>query len=183
MQTEITREMCALNLPYPDITQMEIAPNTVYVRQLQIPYAGHASELTAITTYVYQGILFSANPESGRKSDRRRRNAATVLEAAAIDEMHHFRILGTLIERLGCAPKIGVFHRGHNNFWNSSYTNYECSLEKALEQNIADERKAAEEYRVIADSICHDGIRKILERIAKDEEHHAELFCCVLNLC
>ena len=175
MLTEIKKEDCALSIPYPEITVS--AQNIAYARQLQIPYAGHASEMTAITTYMYQSILFST--EDCKNNVRRqvqRKSAQNVLAAVTVQEMHHLKTLGTLIAMLGGKPVPGVCHRGQYTHWNGSYTNTEEHFFFAMRQNIADEEAAAAEYEALSESICDMGVRAVLRRIAKDERHHAELF-------
>lgn len=156
-------DSCELNLPYPAIKTE--GRNPYFAALLMQDYAGRNSEMTAINQYFYQHLIVT---------DENRRLAET-LECISIVEMHHLHILGELIVLLGGNPQFRTDGR-RGYYWRGDYVSYTQNIRRFLENNITAERNAISAYKIRYRQITDDGVRKNLERIILDEEHHIELF-------
>lgn len=140
-------------------------PNFTYAIWLYEAYAGKDSELTAVTTYLYQAVLLD-RPEFD-----------DLLRPIAYDELRHLEKLALALRHLGVDPRYGSLSTGHWVDWRSSFINYTSELCLLLDINIADEAKAQREYLELAQKIPIPEIQCILMEIAADEERHYHLFC------
>lgn len=143
--------------PYP-VVSVE-CPNREYAEILMGDYAGRDSELTAILQYIY-GNLVVTNAE-----------VAQLLMGISRVEMHHFHMLGEAIKLLGVDPRYQ--HTG--KYWNAGFVNYERDLCRILRINREGEMAAIREYKRQAAGIDDEHVKKLLLRIARDEEVHARL--------
>ena len=147
-------------------TPMEICePNFTYAMWLYEAYAGKDSELTAVTTYLYQAVLLD-RPEFD-----------ALLRPIAYDEIRHLEKLALALRHLGVDPRYGSLSSGHWFDWRSSFINYTSELCLLLDLNIEDEAKAHREYLELAQKIPIPEIQCILTELAADEERHYHLFC------
>ena len=153
---------CILDIPYPEVTVC--GKNPRYAALLTEDYAGQTSELTAITTYLFQHFICTDEKIS------------ETLRCIAGVEMRHMGFLGELISKLGGCPRIGVQTGCNVRFWSGQYLCYDTNPRRFLKQNIAAERAAIADYRKRIDQICDRYVREVLERIILDEEHHIMLF-------
>jgi Uncharacterized conserved protein len=140
-------------------------PNFTYALWLYEAYAGKDSELTAITTYLYQAVLLD-RPEFD-----------TVLKPIAYDEMRHLEKLAHALRFLGVDPRYGSLSSGHWVDWRSRFINYTSELCALLDVNIEDEAKAHRNYLELAQKIPIPEIQCIMTELAADEERHYHLFC------
>lgn len=140
-------------------------PTFTYAKWLYEAYAGKDSELTAITTYLYQAVLLD-NPEFD-----------ALLRPIAYDEMQHLEKLALALRHLGVDPKYGAFSNGYWVEWRSRFVNYTIDLCDLLDANIADEAKGHRDYLELAEKIPIPEIQCILTEMAADEERHYHLFC------
>ena len=159
---------CQCDLPYPPLEVS--APNPKWLPPLRDLYAGHRSELGAITQYCYQSFVLS----SGHKE------TAKLLREIAIVEMHHLEMLGKLICLCGGTPD---FAGGRRQWWNGSFLSYRKDLCGALLVSLADEVAAVDAYRRAAGLIRDPKICAVLERIAMDEALHVQLLREQINCC
>ena len=139
-------------------------PNFTYAVWLYDAYAGKDSELSAITTYLYQAIVLD-RPEFD-----------ALLRPIAFDEMSHLDLLGKALRDLGVDPRYGSFLKGHWIDWRAHYVDYTIDLCSLLELNIKDEAKAHLHYLELAQKIPIPEIQLILTRMAADEERHCQCF-------
>ena len=151
-------------------TPVEIAggmpePNFTYAMWLYEAYAGTDSELTAITTYLYQAVILD-RPEFD-----------ALLRPIAYEEMQHLEKLALALRHLGADPRYGSLQCGHWVEWRSRFINYTSELCELLDLNIEDEAKAHRDYLELAHKIPIPEIQCILTEIAADEERHYHLFC------
>ncbi|MDP4161433.1 MAG: LysM peptidoglycan-binding domain-containing protein [Bacillota bacterium] len=158
-----------LLLPVP-VTQIPACaeipePNFTYALWLYEAYAGKDSELTAITTYLYQAVLLD-RPEFD-----------TLLRPIAYDEMRHLEKLALALRHLGVDPRYGSLSRGHWVDWRSRFVNYTSELCALLDANIEAEANDHREYLELARKIPIPEIQCILTELAADEERHYHLFC------
>lgn len=140
-------------------------PNFTYAMWLYEAYAGKDSELTAVTTYLYQAVLLD-RPEFD-----------ALLRPIAYDEIRHLEKLALALRHLGVDPRYGSLSSGHWVDWRSRFINYTSELCLLLDLNIEDEAKAQREYLELAEKIPIPEIQCILTEIAADEERHYHLFC------
>lgn len=145
-----------LNLPYPEISGEASARE---IEDLYDLYAGRFSELTAITSYIYQSIICNDTQLS------------KLLLRISITEMEHCERLGKALMTLGADP---VF-AGRYNYFSCGYTNYSKDVRDFLTANINGEENARRAYLELAYKTQNQTLRELLTRIAMDEEHHFKL--------
>ena len=151
--------------PYPP-TEVS-SQNTAYARILLSLYAGHLSELTAISQYIYQSIIIG----------QIHKDVSRIFECIAIVEMKHFKILGELIKKLGADPKLyAPINQRRFGWWSGEYPEYTNAPAAILNENIAGEKAAIAAYKNALNLINDPKIQDIIRRIIKDEEHHIEIF-------
>lgn len=142
-------------------------------RARNIPLANEAAraragELNSISEYIYLSIVFAeAIPELSKH-----------FEGLAMEEMHHHRALGELILRLGGDPaeRSAVRNSGRINLCEDRDSRAPVAAARALKNNIADERRAAENYRrlaLIAERCGDLSAAALFSKHAADEERHA----------
>ncbi len=145
------------DLPYPEV---EVQKNLADSKLLMPNYAGAAGELTAITTYSFQSFISLKNPE-----------LVTIMEEISRTEMHHFKLLGTTIFKLGGYPVMGG-----RTYWNGGFVNYTIDPKKFLQQNIMAEETAILNYERTILNLSQESLKLLLERIILDEEIHIKIF-------
>jgi len=147
---------------YPQI--YDIKPNTYYGKILTNSFAGKASEFSAIGQYIYHNIVLrDEHPDISK-----------TLQAIAICEMHHLKLLGNLMTSLGVLPKY-FYYSGfgmHSQCWNGSFVNYGKSIEEMIKFDIESEEKAITQYHETIDLIKDCQINKLIEHIIEDEKLH-----------
>lgn len=153
---------CLLDIPYPEISVCGKNPH--YAALLSEDYAGQTSELSAVTTYLFQHFICTNEVISDS------------LQCIASVEMKHMGFLGELIAQFGGCPRIGVQTSCNIRFWSGQYLNYETDPKSFIKRNIAGERAAIMNYRKRIDQICDRYVQAVLERIILDEEHHIKIF-------
>lgn len=156
-----------LLIPGPDHEHAPIEipePYFTYAAWLYEAYAGKDSELSAVTTYLYQAVVLD-RPEFD-----------TLLRPIAFDELNHLEQLGRALRHLGVDPRYGAFTKGHWVDWRSKYINYSTDLCVLLDMNMADEAKAHHEYLDLAQKIPIPEICAMLTQMAMDEERHYQCF-------
>ncbi len=148
---------------YPPV--MTEGENEKYGKILMRLYAGRDSELTLIDQYIYQNIILSEEYAI----------IASSLEKIAITEMKHFKILGNLIKKLGCDPRI-IAPSGSRRgcFWSGEYVNYARSAKEMLKADIIAEKYSIRDYSKALETIEDIYIKDILKRIIEDEKQHVE---------
>ena len=158
----------ALSQPYP--SPAEITPNKRDARILHQSFASPQSEMTAITSYLYQSwVLQRDYPEFAR----------TIQRIAQV-EMHHLNLLGDLITRLSGNPNYISFQPRGSTFWSGRMVPQFDKIGKYLEWDIQGERTAARQYQQQAKEIQDGKISALLLRLAEDELLHAEIFRSIL---
>jgi len=151
------------DLPYPEI---EPSKNLSQAKMLMPSYGGSAGELTAVLTYCFQSYISPKQPE-----------LAKALMGIAKVEMHHHKLLGDAIFKLGGYPIMGA-----RSYWNGSFVNYTLDPKKFLQQNIAAEENAIINYEHTILSLSDESVKMLLERIILDEEQHIKIFRELLKM-
>lgn len=139
-------------------------PNFTYAMWLYDVYAGQDSELTAITTYLYQAVVLD-RPEFD-----------ALLRPIAYDEIRHLEQLAIALRFLGVDPRYGSFNKGHWVDWRARFINYTSELCALLDLNIEDEAKAHQHYLELCEKIPIPEIQAILAQLAADEARHYQCF-------
>jgi bacterioferritin len=158
------KHWCALPEPYP--RPKVVQQNLYYASLLLEDYAGNVSELTAINQYMHHHFMF----------DNHYQDLAELEECIAIIEMHHLELLAETIIRLGVEPKYRTITNNSKFFWDASYVYYGKDVYDRLAADIAAEKQAIKNYRKHCYLIEDIHVKKLLERIIKDEEYHLKLF-------
>lgn len=157
-----------LLLPVPESEEsdsMQVPePTLTYATWLYEAYAGKNSELTAITTYLYQAVLLD-HPDFD-----------ALLRPIAYEKLQHLEKLALALRYLGVDPKYGALRSGHWIEWRANFVNYTSDLCSLLEANIAEEAKRHQEYLELALKIPIPEIQCILTEMATDVERHYHLF-------
>ena len=147
--------------PYPPIKVSR--KNPYYAEMLYPAIRAQESEMTAITTYLYQHWILS-----DRFSD-----LGKTLMAISKVEMFHLYTIGELITMLGGD------HRLANNAcecWNADAIDYCQEVHHILAANIASEEGAAAFYQQTAKEIKDPCVSAVLNRLALDEILHVQIF-------
>lgn len=139
-------------------------PNFTYAMWLYDVYAGKDSELSAVTTYLYQAVVLD-RPEFDE-----------LLRPIAYDELRHLEQLAWCIRFLGVDPRYGSLSKGHWVDWRARFINYTSELCAILDYNMEDEAKAVQQYTELAQKIQIPEIQSILCQLAADEERHYQCF-------
>ena len=156
-----TREF-KLNKPYPRVAVERI--NLFYAALLTNDYAGTDSELSALNTYLYQHLI-STDPI-----------VSEALLSIALTELNHLKTLGRLILLLGGKPRFAVQSGGNCRCWNAQNICYETNPAAFLKENIVSEKASLTNYKTRLTQIADKAVKKCLERIIADEEHHIAIF-------
>ena len=145
-----------LQLPYPTV---EGKASAYEIDKLYDFYAGRFSELTSITSYVYQSVITSNMPLS------------EILHKISITEMQHFQLLAKALIAFGIDPVM----MGKHSYFSCSYTNYCKDVREFLLTDIEWENSAKEEYLALANKTQNSSLCNLLSRIALDEEMHVNI--------
>lgn len=151
--------------PFKEIPE----PNLTYAIWLYDAYAGKDSELSAVTTYLYQTVILD-HPDIDN-----------LLRPIAYDELRHLETLGHILRQLGVDPRYGSFRKGHWVDWRSRYVDYSTDLRLILENNMKDEARDYNEYMELARKIPLPEIQTLLTQMACDEERHCRCFAEALQ--
>lgn len=119
-------------------------------------YAGRFSEMTSITTYLYQSIITSGMEIS------------YLLKELAICEMSHLEALAKAILYYGGDPLFA----GKYNYYSCSYVNYCKDVREFLQTDIEWEVNAYKEYKECALKSNNASFSQLMTRFSLDEELH-----------
>ena len=147
--------------PYPPVKVTRRNPR--YAEMIVPALRAQSSELTAITTYIYQNWIFLQKYSS----------LAETIEKIAKVEMHHLQMLGTLVTLLGGDPK---FAEDTCQCWTGNAPDYTQNIRDAMKDNVEAEEAAARFYLETASKIQDQSVCAVLNRIAMDEKIHAKIF-------
>ncbi|MEG0751183.1 MAG: ferritin family protein [Oscillospiraceae bacterium] len=163
MQEKLSLADCREPMPYPEVDRVAADPEAA--RLLSLDYASAKSEMSALTSYMYQhALLLASFPEIADK-----------LECIAIVEMNHARMLASAIVALGGDPKYLATEQNRTEFWCADKVNCARYVKDILLDDIADEKAAVVQYNRHAAVIPIPKVQSLLSRIAMDEALHARL--------
>lgn len=156
---------------YPEV-KVE-CKNKHYAAILSNDFAGAVSEMTAVSQYVNHHIkIESMNKEIGE-----------ALLAIGIVEMYHLEMIGEVILKLGGEPYYGRVKKDKFQCWSPRFIVYGKDIKGMLKADIQGEVDAIAQYKKHIEEINDKHIKKLLERIIKDEEHHIEILDKLLKKC
>lgn len=153
---------CRLDIPYPPVRTE--GKNLRAAEILSVDLAGQVSEMSAITSYIFQHMIID---------DRELSNA---LECISMVEMHHYELVGELIVCFGGCPRLAVQGGGNQRYWTGRFVSCQTEPASFLRVNIQNERAAINNYTAQIAQINDTGMQRVLERIILDEQHHIEIF-------
>ena len=153
---------CKLDLPYPPVRTDGKNPRAVGL--LSADLAGQVSEMSAITSYIFQHMIVDD------------RELSCALECISMVEMHHYELIGELIVAFGGCPWLAVQSGGGRRYWTGRFVSCQTEPVSILKVNIQNERAAINNYTAQIAQINDMGMQRVLERIILDEQHHIEIF-------
>ncbi|MCH5148254.1 MAG: manganese catalase family protein [Clostridiales bacterium] len=159
-----------LDLPFPSTDK--ITPDALTLRIISPEYASASGELTAVLQYIYQSFFFKKEGYD---------EIADTLEAIAIAEMIHFKLLGETVLALGAAPIYTQYPPSPFNFYSTKYVTYSRTLKDMLEDDIRAERHAIRSYENMLRRLKNQQVSSIIERLLQDEKLHLQTFTQILE--
>lgn len=153
----------ASSSPYP-----EIAPacqNNVYASWMQDNMGGANSEMTAVSSYIYNNLITHSYEE-----------ISYIFHKISIVEMHHLNIFGQLTLQLGGNPRLWTQRGRSRLYWTPGYNKYPTALPAIMENVLHNELAAIEKYERQTAAIQDENIIDNLKRIVEDEQIHVEIF-------
>ena len=154
-----------LDLPFPSTDK--ITPDALTLRIISPEYASPSGELTAVLQYIYHSFFFEKEGYG---------EIADTLEAIAIAEMIHFKLLGKTVLALGAAPIYTQYPPSPFNFYSTKYVSYSRTLKDMLEDDIRAEKHAIRSYENMLRRLKNQQVIAIIERLLQDERLHLQTF-------
>ena len=148
------------NLQFPELTDVVPSVRTVQVLK-RLAYSLH-SELTALSTYLYQDWLLNQKCP----------DFASELEKIAIVEMEHLDQLSNAIVAFGGRADMSV----NGAYWSARAVNQTSTLPLLLQQNIVGEKNAIADYKLAITQVENESLKTLFEKIISDEEQHIIIF-------
>ncbi|MBE7076555.1 MAG: hypothetical protein E7374_01540 [Clostridiales bacterium] len=155
-----------INKPYPKIVGAYDDKMTVGI--LKNLATSRFGELGGVLQYIYQSV----------ESDKSHEEIGQIFEEIAVVEMMHLDMLMHAITDFGGIPR---YEDSQGNIFNTSMINYTQKLNEMLASNIADEKRAIEDYKMAIMKVKNDSLKNLLKRILEDEERHLEIFTYLKN--
>ena len=171
MKTDLqkTPRSCRLELPYPSV---RLRQPDVAVGKILLGLIFARDGITDRCNYLEYcaGVLSVKMARAGQ-----------LMECMAQTEFLHRRLLCQLTAATGVAPRCGSFHRGHFRPYDAASIRYP----DAPVPMLLDARRLAltgeEQYREAARRIGERETGQLLDRLARDEAHHASLIQGILS--
>lgn len=157
MKDNFSDDLYRVNLPYPPVTLTQ--NDRRYAALLSDAYAGKGSETTAIAQYRVHRLYLKKYPE-----------IASAYQQISAVEMLHQDLLGNLVLRLGCPPKL--CSRTTGQYWNGSFPMYRSQILLIFESDAEQERHAIAHYAQLIQTIPNESVQTLFKRIILDEELH-----------
>ncbi len=151
-------------IPFPQLTDIVPSPKTVEV--LKDLCYDRFSELTALTTYLYQDWAWYPNYQ----------DIANIMEKIAIVEMTHLDALSNAIVAFGGKAD----YNKNGKYWTSASLSFNLSLPETMYQNIATEEGAIASYQEAIKIVDNLSLKKLFEKIIADEEQHIAIFEAII---
>ena len=159
---QVVSEAFEARLPYPEIKAERKNPK--YAGEMLSNIGGSASEISAVSLYVYNSLILWQDKE-----------AAAAFHKISIVEMHHLEIFATLARMLGAEPRLWAPRGNRMQYWSPVYNKYFIEREKAIKNAVEEERRTIEKYTRQARRITDAFVVENIERIIMDEQVHVEI--------
>ena len=156
-----------LLIPSPDFDYPE-AQLFHWAELLFVAYAAPLSELTAITQYSYQQVVWD------------NLQAKEILFRISLDEMEHLNTLAQILKNLGFEPRYWVLEQ-QPLYWDAVLVNYSVDPLEMLEANIHSEYHAVESYRQLIEEVSEPFIKRRIAHILNEELGHIKQFESLLK--
>jgi len=156
-----------MHIPYPPVRTE--GKNPAYAQLMLSDMGGLTSEMTAVSLYVYNMFITSADVE-----------LSAIYHDIAMIEMRHLEIFGKLAFELGADPRLWERQNRAMVYWSPSCTYYPAEPKAMLKNSLRSELSAIEKYERQKCEIKDRFIVDILERILLDERLHADMFKALL---
>lgn len=156
-----------LLIPSPDFTYPQ-EEQDLWARLLYTAYAAPLSEMTAITQYAYQQVVWDDI------------EAKEVLLRIAVDEMDHLDTIAQILKNLGFEPRYWVID-GEPVYWSTALVHYSTIPREMLESDIHSEFHAVLSYRELINRIPEPFIKMRITEILHEEERHIRQFEALLK--
>ncbi len=153
-----------VDLPYPDLSGIEKDLKSAVI--IAPAYASMHGELNAILQYLYHYFIFK---ELGEEK------TAKTLISIAVAEMHHLRILGETLTKLGVNPVYTKMPPLGYNYYNTAGVCYSRTPMKMIIDDISGEILAVKSYEKMLSELKNEGVLAIIKRITLDEELHIKI--------
>jgi len=128
-------------------------------------YRAYLEELSAITDYTYARILTEKDLPA----------AAALFADIAMDEMEHFLQLGRLLQNWCYSPAVDTrVRQAPIRLLCDRDSHVPAVTRRLLVANAAEERRAAANYRALAEKAGAGTAHTLLTQIAAEEEAHAD---------
>lgn len=152
-----------IDLPYPPVHTEN--RNLEYAYELLSNIGSDHSEMSTLSLYFYNSVIL--NPEYSEISQ--------CYHKISIVEMHHLNIFATLCYQMGLNPRLWSMKNNKRYYWSPEYNNYSMKIKEIMENSIKEETSTIQKYTKQAEYIQDADIKKILERIIIDEQHHVDI--------
>lgn len=153
-------------------TLEEIGEDYATLRQISPAYAGRDGELTAVLQYVFQTIVFG---QLGKE------DISHELMKIAVQEMHHFELLGTMIAKLGAPPVFTACPPYPVGYYSASCVNYTRAPRQMICVDICGEENAISHYEHILCRIKNAPVAVLITRILEEEREHLKILNRILS--
>ncbi len=154
----------SVDLPYPNLS--EVKKDVKMAAVIAPAYASMHGELNSLLQYLYHYFNFVGEGDE---------ETADIIMGIALSEMHHLKILGELLFRLGVDPVFTKMPPHCYNYYTSENVRYGKTPIKMLIDDVASEIYAVKQYDKIVSFITDEKVSAVLNRIALDEEFHIKV--------
>lgn len=154
----------SIDLPYPSLVGIEKDIKSAVI--IAPAYASMHGELNAILQYLYHYFNFKGLFDG---------ETADVIMGICVSEMHHLKILGELLYKLGTDPIYTKMPPYGYNYYTSVGVSYSKTPIKMLLDDVSSEILAVKQYEKMADDLKNERVAAIIKRIMLDEELHIKI--------
>ncbi len=152
---------CNLSFPYPEVKVEK--RNNKTAKMLNNIIFSSTGELYTISDYTFQSIITAETDPY----------LSDILDCISITEMKHFKILIKTLFLLGSAPSLILSNKRSTN-QHQYGANFD--INSIIKQNTENERRSVRLYKQFINAIDDKYIKRTIERIILDEEHHIKIF-------
>lgn len=149
------------DIPFPSIDELQ--PDTTAGKIISFAFATPKGELSAILQYVYHSLHLAPLHEE----------YAETMTAIALSEMHHLKVLGATMLKLGVNPRY-VQYPNSDCYFDTSCISQCTTPQKMIMDDIQGELTAITEYKKMLYVLKNENVAAVIQRIIIDEQLHLE---------